>query len=67
MSDKFFVVTFDIANQSFEKYTYNEWAAAQQAWRKELEEDFGEEVWDMAPEEIVEAMFGEELFYEVFF
>jgi hypothetical protein len=67
MSDKFFVVTFDIADQSFKKYTFNEWAVAQQTWRKELEEDLGEDVWEMQPEEIVEAYFGEEMFFEVYF
>lgn len=57
------VVTFDIADQSFDYYTMEEWGNQLQSWREELQDEgMGE---DLTDDEVVEAMYGEELFYDI--
>ena len=57
------VVTFDIADQSFEYYTMEEWGNLLQSWREELvDEDMAE---DLTDDDVVEAMYGDELFYDI--
>ena len=56
------VVTFDISSTEFVIYTENDWKAQIQEWREELSalEEYSE--WD--EEDVVEAMCGDEFFYE---
>lgn len=57
------VVTFDIADQSFDYYTLEQWKNQVQSWRKELLEELNME--DLTDDEVVEAMYGNELFYDI--
>ena len=61
------VVTFDIANQSFDYYTMEQWNRQIEIWREEMLEDgFSEEVLESADyEEVVELMYGGELFFDI--
>ena len=56
------VVTFDISDQSFDYYTMEQWKRQIEIWREELEELDME---DLTDDEVVEAMYGDELFYDI--
>jgi len=56
------VITFDISSAEFVIYNEDEWEAAVEGWRKELQDWEGCPEWD--EEEVVEAIHGNELFYE---
>ena len=57
------VVTFDISDQSFDYYTMEQWGNQLQSWRDELQDEgMGE---DLTDDEVVEAMYGNELFYDI--
>ena len=58
------VVTFDIADGSFDFYTNDMWNNQLSVWRQELEDNGyeGSEVLDA--EELVELFWGEEMFFE---
>jgi UDP-glucose 6-dehydrogenase len=56
------VVTFDISSTEFVIYTENAWNAQIQEWREEL--SALEEYSEWAEEDVVEAMCGDEFFYE---
>lgn len=65
------IVTFDISNQSFDKYTETEWANQISAWKEELidwqmEEGDEDLVANLNDEEVVESIYGDELFFEEF-
>lgn len=60
------VVTFDIANGTFDYYTKDMWESQVQSWRDEL---FGsgmieDTVEEMDEYEVVECMWGEEVFID---
>lgn len=60
------VVTFDIADQSFSVYSMKQWEVQVKSWADELWEDENIEFdWEEDWDEIVEAMYGNELFFEV--
>lgn len=61
--EKVEVVTFDIADQSFDYYTLDQWNNQVQSWRDELVGEGMPE--DLTDDEVVEAMYGEELFYDI--
>lgn len=66
-----FIVTFDISNQSFDAYTQEQWANQISAWKEELidwqmEEGDEDLVANMSEEEVVESMYGDEMFFEEF-
>ena len=56
------VVTFDISDQSFDYYTMEQWGNQLQSWREELQDEGME---DLTDDEVVEAMYGNELFYDI--
>jgi len=56
------VVTFDISSTEFVIYTENAWNAQIQEWREEL--SALEEYSEWGEEDVVEAMCGDEFFYE---
>ena len=56
------VVTFDISSTEFVIYTENDWKAQIQEWREEL--SALEEYYEWDEEDVVEAMCGDEFFYE---
>ena len=61
------VVTFDIANATFDYYTEDMWNSQVQSWRDELELDSccsPEDVANMDEYEVVECMWGEEVFID---
>lgn len=61
------IVTFDISNQSFDMYTQEEWDRQIQFWRDELRNELdGVNVDELTEEDIVEYMYGDELFFERF-
>lgn len=61
------IVTFDISNQGFEFYTKDEWSNQVQAWRDELYPELeGVNVDALTEEELVEYMYGDELFFDRF-
>lgn len=61
------IVTFDISNQSFEMYTQEQWDRQIQYWREEVGEQLQDvELDDLTDEEIVEYMYGDELFFDRF-
>ena len=60
--EKVEVVTFDIADQSFDYYTLEQWNNQVQSWRDELQDEGME---DLTDDEVVEAMYGNELFYDI--
>ena len=57
------VALFDIADQAFTFYTDAEWAKELSDWRQQLAED-GMEVKDMSTDDVVEAIGGEEYFWD---
>lgn len=61
--EKVEVVTFDIADQSFDYYTLEQWNNQVQSWRDELSDEGMPE--DLTDDEVVEAMYGNELFYDI--
>lgn len=61
------IVTFDISNQSFDMYTQEQWDRQIQYWREEVGEQLdGVDMDNLTDEEIVEYMYGDELFFERF-
>lgn len=60
------VVLFDIADQGFTFYTEKEWEQELEGWRQELKEDpmMDEFVDDMNIDDLVEAIGGEEYFWD---
>ncbi len=58
------IVTFDIADGSFDFYSKKEWEAQLQAWRVELDADGYEGSEALDAEELVEMMYGEEMFFD---
>ena len=60
--EKVEVVTFDISDQSFDYYTMEQWGNQLQSWREELQDEGME---DLTDDEVVEAMYGNELFYDI--
>ena len=65
MAHKF--VTFDISNESFDFYNEAEWTRQIHSWREEIDEWLeGVEVSELTEEEVVDYMYGGELFSEEF-
>jgi len=61
------IVTFDISNQSFDAYTQEEWDRQIQHWREEVGEQLEDlDLENLTDEEIVEYMYGDELFFDRF-
>jgi hypothetical protein len=61
------IVTFDISNQSFEVYTQAEWDRQIQHWREEVGEWLEDvEMDNLTDEEVVDYMYGNELFFDSF-
>lgn len=60
------VVLFDIADQGFTFYTEKEWEQELEGWRQELRDDpmMDEFVDDMNIDDLVEAIGGEEYFWD---
>ena len=58
------IVTFDIGNGSFDYYTKVNWENQLTAWREELEADDYEGSEALDAEELVEMMYGDELFFQ---
>jgi hypothetical protein len=58
------IVTFDIGNGDFDYYTNEEWESQLTAWREELEADDYEGSEALDAEELVEMMYGDELFFQ---
>ncbi len=56
------VITFDISSSEFVIYNEEEWDIAVEGWRDELSDWDGCPEWD--EEEVIEAMHGDEFFYE---
>ena len=58
------MVTFDIADGSFDFYSKKEWSNQLAEWRQELADDgyVGAEALDA--DELVEMMYGEEMFFD---
>ena len=61
-----FVVTFDIADQSFKTYSMEKWNGHihDLKWKINFEEDLEEDAYDMSDEEVIERQYGDELFWE---
>ena len=61
------IVTFDISNQSFDMYTQEQWDQQIQFWREEVGEQLEDvDIEELTDEEIVEYMYGDEMFFERF-
>jgi len=60
------IVTFDIADGSFDYYTNEEWQNQLAIWREELRTDGFEYGMDLDADEVVDMMYGEELFFSYF-
>ena len=58
------IVTFDIADGSFDYYTNEEWQNQLAEWRQELADDGYEGAEDVDAEELIEMVYGDELFFE---
>jgi hypothetical protein len=58
------IVTFDIADGSFDFYSKKEWEAQLQAWRVELDDDGYEGSESLDAEELVEMMYRGNMFFE---
>lgn len=58
------VVTFDIADGTFEFYTDKMWEVQLQEWRDDLEADGCEDVAELQAEELMECFYGEEMFFD---
>ena len=64
--EKVEVVTFDISDQSFDYYTLEGWKQEVRSYRAELAEDMEPEYLDsLTDDEVIEAMYGGELFYDI--
>jgi hypothetical protein len=59
------IVTFNIADGSFEFFTYRQWATRLDQWREQLLNDGYEFALAYDEDEIVEYMYGEELFFDI--
>ena len=58
------IVTFDIANGDFDYYTKEEWSNQLAEWRAELKADGYEGAMEVHAEELMEMVYGDELFFE---
>ena len=58
------IVTFDIADGSFDFYSKKEWSNQLAEWRQELADDGYEGAEALDADELVEMMYGEEMFFE---
>lgn len=58
------IVTFDIADGSFDFYSKKEWEAQLQAWRVELDDDGYEGSEALDAEELVEMMYRGDMFFD---
>ena len=58
-----FVVTFDIADQSFKTYSMSEWKKHIYELKTEMQEE-EDEPYYMSDEEVIEQQYGDELFWE---
>ena len=58
------IVTFEIADGAFEFFTERQWNMRVQQWRESLVEDGYEFAEDMDVEEVVECVYGNELFFD---
>ena len=58
------IVTFDIADGSFGYYTKVNWENQLDTWREELEADGYEGAEAVTAEELIEMVYGDELFFE---
>jgi len=59
------IVTFDIADGSFDFYSKKEWNNQLAEWRQELSDDgLGGDLEALDAEELVEMMYGEEMFFD---
>jgi|TARA_B110000285_G_scaffold216928_1_gene264713 hypothetical protein len=58
------IVTFDIADGSFDYYSKEAWKTQLTSWRVELEADGYEGSEALDAEEVVEMMYGEEMFFD---
>ncbi len=59
------IVTFNIADGEFEYFTYRQWQTRLDQWCEQLLNDGYEFALDMEAEEIVECMYGEEMFFDI--
>ncbi len=59
------IVTFNIADGGFEYFTYRQWATRLDQWREQLLNDGYEFALAYDEDEIVECMYGEELFFDI--
>lgn len=59
------IVTFNIADGEFEYFTYRQWSTRLDQWCEQLLNDGYEFARDMEAEEIVECMYGEEMFFDI--
>ena len=59
------IVTFDIAEGGFEFFTERQWQVRLDQWCEQLLNDGYEFALDMEAEEIVECIYGEELFFDI--
>lgn len=59
------IVTFSIADGEFEYFTYRQWQTRLDQWCEQLLNDGYEFALDMEAEEIVECMYGEEMFFDI--
>ena len=65
MAHKF--VTFDISNESFDFYNEAEWTRQIHSWREEIKDWLeGVDVNELTEEEVVDYMYGGELFFQEF-
>jgi hypothetical protein len=58
------IVTFDIADGSFDYYTNEEWQNQLDTWREELEADDYEGAEAVDTDELIAMVYGNELFFE---
>tara|TARA_B110000285_G_scaffold18774_1_gene18229 strand:- start:3012 stop:3215 length:204 start_codon:yes stop_codon:yes gene_type:complete len=58
------IVTFDIADGSFDYYTDEEWEIQLTEWRDLLDSDGFAGMESMDEAEVVDMMYGEEMFFE---
>lgn len=66
---KRFVITFNMGNQEIEMHSMNEWLTMLAAWREELTEQFEDDedyVHKMDVDEVIEHMWGDEMFFKEF-
>ena len=58
------IVTFDIGDGSFDFYSEIEWESQLADWRQELADDVYEGSEFLDEDELVEMMYGEEMFFD---